>query len=142
MKDPGYSLRKAYFSKLNGYITLNSNDVKVYDNVPNYAEYPYVQIANISTSDESTKDNFNTNCVVTIQVYTGTNGYSYSKKDADDISNQVLQLLISKTSKPDASPDFSIITAQLESSTYLETQYDGFFEVRKIIRIRNIIEQL
>lgn len=142
MKDPGYSLRKAYFDKLNGNVLLNSTTVNIYDNIPNHAEYPYIQIANISTADESTKDNFNTNCVVTLQLYTGTAGYSYSKKDVDTLSNQVLQLLVSKTNKPDAGPDFSIITSQLESSTYLETQYDGFYEVRKIIRIRNIIEQL
>lgn len=142
MKDVGYSLRKAYYAKLNGAVTLNAAAVPVYDNVPDSANYPYIQVANISVVDESTKSNFNSNCVVTVQVFTGTDGTNYSKADADNISNQVMQLLINRSSLPDASPDFKVITNLLESTGYIESQFDGFYEVRKIIRIRNIVEQL
>lgn len=142
MKDVGYSLRKAYYEKLNGQVLLGDSQVPIYDNIPDTASYPYVQIANISVADSSTKDNFNTNCVVTIQVYTGTDGTSYSKYDADYISNQVMGLLIDRSSLPDASPDFKVITNSFESSGYIESQFDGFYEVRKVIRIRNIVEQL
>lgn len=142
MKDVGYSLRKAYYSKLNGAVSLNASNVPVYDNVPNTAEYPYIQISNVSVSDNSTKDSFNSNCVVTVQVFTGTDGTNYSKADADNISNQVMQLLINRSSLPDASPDFKVITNILESTSYIESQFDGFYEVRKVIRIRNIVEQL
>ena len=142
MKDVGYSLRKAYYSKLNGAVTLNAVAVPVYDNVPDSANYPYIQVSNISVVDNSTKSNFNSNCVVTVQVFTGTDGTNYSKADADNISNQVMQLLINRSSLPDASPDFKVITNLLESTGYIESQFDGFYEVRKIIRIRNIVEQL
>ncbi len=142
MKDVGFAIRKAYYSKLNGAVTLNASNVAVYDNVPNSANYPYIQISNVSVVDNSTKDNFNSNCIVTVQVFTGTDGTNYSKADADTISNQVMQLLINRSSLPDASPDFKVITNTLESSSYLENQFDGFYEVRKIIRIRNIVEQL
>lgn len=142
MKDVGYSLRKAYYAKLNGSVTLNAVAVPVYDNVPDSANYPYIQVSNISVVDESTKTNFNSNCVVTVQVFTGTDGTSYSKADADNISNQVMQLLINRSSLPDGSPDFKVITNLLESTGYIESQFDGFYEVRKVIRIRNIVEQL
>lgn len=142
MKDVGYSLRKAYYSKLNGAVSLNASNVAVYDNVPDNAQYPYIQISNVSVSDNSTKDNFNSNCVVTVQVFTGTDGTNYSKADADNITNQVMQLLINRSSLPDASPDFKVITNSLESTSYIESQFDGFYEVRKVIRIRNIVEQL
>lgn len=142
MKDVGYSLRKAYYAKLNGNVTLNATAVPVYDNVPDSANYPYIQISNISVVDESTKSNFNSNCVVTVQVFTGTDGTNYSKSDADNISNQVMQLLINRSSLPDAAPDFKVITNLLESTGYIESQFDGFYEVRKVIRIRNIVEQL
>lgn len=142
MKDVGYSLRKAYYTKLNNAVSINGNYVAVYDNVIDTANYPYIQISNISVVDESTKSNFNSNCVVTVQVFTGTDGTNYSKSDADNISNQVMQLLINRSSLPDAAPDFKVITNNLESTTYTETQYQGFYEVRKIIRIRNIVEQL
>lgn len=142
MKDVGYSLRKAYYGKLNGNVTLNAVAVPIYDNVPDSANYPYIQVSNISVVDESTKTNFNSNCVVTVQVFTGTDGTSYSKADADNISNQVMQLLINRSSLPDASPDFKVITNLLESTGYIESQFDGFYEVRKVIRIRNIVEQL
>lgn len=142
MKDVGYSLRKAYYSKLNGAVSLNASNVAVYDNVPDNAQYPYIQISNVSVSDSSTKDNFNSNCVVTVQVFTGTDGTNYSKADADNITNQVMQLLINRSSLPDASPDFKVITNSLESTSYIESQFDGFYEVRKVIRIRNIVEQL
>ena len=142
MKDVGYSLRKAYYTKLNNAVTVNGNYVPVYDNVVDTANYPYIQISNISVVDESTKSNFNSNCVVTVQVFTGTDATSYSKSEVDNISNQVMQLLINRSSLPDASPDFKVITNQLESSSYLESQYQGFYEVRKVIRIRNIVEQL
>lgn len=142
MKDVGFSLRKAYFNKLNGAVTLNATNVPTYDNVSDSANYPYIQISNISVVDESTKTNFNNNCVVTIQIYTGTDGTNYSKSDADNISNQVMLLLINRSSLPDASPDFKVITNSLESTGYIESQFDGFYEVRKVIRIRNIVEQL
>jgi hypothetical protein len=142
MKDVGFSLRKAYFNKLNGAVTLNGNNVPTYDNVPDSATYPYIQISNISVIDESTKTNFNNNCVVTIQIFTGTDGTNYTKSDADNISNQVMLLLLNRSSLPDASADFKVITNSLESTNYIESQYDGFYEVRKVIRIRNIVEQL
>ena len=142
MKDVGYSLRKAYYDKLNGAVTLNAVAVPVYDNVPDSANYPYIQISNISVVDNSTKDNFNNNCVVTVQVFTGTDGTNYSKADADTISNQVMQLLINRSSLPNAAPDFKVVTNLLESTGYIESQFDGFYEVRKVIRIRNIVEQL
>jgi hypothetical protein len=138
MKDVGYSLRKAYYAKLNGAVTLNAVAVPVYDS----ANYPYIQVSNVSVVDNSTKSNFNSNCVVTVQVFTGTDGTNYSKADADNISNQVMQLLINRSSLPDASPDFKVITNLLESTGYIESQFDGFYEVRKVIRIRNIVEQL
>ena len=142
MKDVGYSLRKAYYAKLNGAVTLSAVAVPVYDNVPDNASYPYIQISNISVVDESTKSNFNSNCVATVQVFTGTDGTNYSKADTDNISSQVMQLLINRSSLPDAAPDFKVITNLLESTGYIESQFDGFYEVRKVIRIRNIVEQL
>jgi hypothetical protein len=75
-------------------------------------------------------------------VFTGTDGTNYSKADVDTISNQVMQLLMNRSSLPDAAPDFKVITNSLESTGYLENQFDGFYEVRKVIRIRNIVEQL
>lgn len=142
MKDVGYSLRKAYYTKLNGAVVINSVAVPVYDNIPNRASYPYIQVSNVSVSDQSTKSNFNSNCVVTVEVYTGTDSATYSKYDADAISNIVMQLLINRSSLPDCSPDFKVITNSLESTGYVQNSYDGFFEVRKVIRIRNIVEQL
>jgi len=142
MKDVGYSLRKAYFNKLNGMVTVNSAIVPIYDNIPDTANYPYIQISNINVIDESTKSNFNSNCVVTVQAFTGTDATSYSKSDADNISNQVMQLLINRSSLPDTFPDFKVITNQFESSSYIENMYQGFYEVIKVIRIRNIVEQL
>jgi hypothetical protein len=142
MKDPGYSIRKAYYDALNTLIYVNYTPVPIYDNIPDSAYYPYIQISNVSMTDESTKTNFNSNCVVTIQIYTGTDGTSYSKKDADEISNSVMQILLNRGTRLNGGADFKIVTAILENATYLETQYDGFFEIRKIIRIRNIVEQL
>jgi len=78
----------------------------------------------------------------TIQIFTGTDGTNYTKSDADNISNQVMLLLLNRSSLPDASADFKVITNSLESTNYIESQYDGFYEVRKVIRIRNIVEQL
>lgn len=142
MKDVGYSLRKAYYDKLNGAVSLNAIIVPVYDNIPNKAVYPYIQISNVSIVDESTKSNFNSNCVVTVQIFTGTNSSTYSKYDADALSNSVMQLLLNRSSLPDAGVEFKVITNSLESVGYMENQYDGFYEVRKVIRIRNIVEQL
>jgi hypothetical protein len=142
MKDPGYSIRKAYYDALNTLVYLSGTPVPIYDNIPDTANYPYIQISNVSMTDESTKTNFNSNCVVTIQIYTGTDGTSYSKKDADEISNSVMQILLNRGTRLNGGADFKIVTAILENATYLETQYDGFFEIRKIIRIRNIVEQL
>lgn len=144
MKDVGYSLRKAYYDKLYTLVVEPNlfQQVPVYDNIPDDAEYPYIQISNVTVTDESTKSNFNSNCVVTVQVFTGTAATSYGKYDVDYISNQVMERLMNRSSLPNAAPDFKVITNSLESTTYLESQFDGFYEVRKVIRIRNIVEQL
>lgn len=144
MKDVGYSLRKAYYDKLDTFIAAPTTGfrVPIYDNVPDESTYPYIQISNVTVTDESTKTNFNNNCVVTIQIFTGTDGTNYSKYDADYISDQVMQRLLDRSSLPDAGPNFKVITNSLESTTYLESQFDGMYEVRKVIRIRNIVEQL
>jgi hypothetical protein len=141
MKDVGYPLRLAFHNKLAA-ISFGGNLLSVYDNIPSNPTYPFIQVSNISISDFSTKTNFNYNAVVTVEIFTGTDGSNYSRKDVDEIGDIVMFRILNRDSRPFFITDnFKFVTNNLESINYVENQYDGFYEVRKIIRIRTLIEQ-
>ena len=114
MKDVGYPLRLAFHNKLSA-ISYDGKYLLVYDNIPSEPVYPFIRVSNISISDFSTKTNFNYNAVVTVEIFTGTDGSNYTRKDVDDIGDIVMFRILNRDSRPFFITDnFKFITNNLE----------------------------
>lgn len=139
MRDTGLPLRTAYYSALNGNITINGRVVPVYDGAPSNAVYPYILL---STQDSSEgigcRNATATEDTILIDIVTGFQGNSGGKKQGDQIADQVLQIV-----HPDLelSGDFQNLGTTLESSTTL-TELSGSDKIfRKLLRFRHNIYQ-
>jgi len=141
MKDPSYAIRKAYFDELDGNLSVNGNNVPVYDRVPDKPPSHYVLIAEQTAVDESSKGCFGVDATVLLDVVTRFKKGG-GKKDADVISNQITQRIIDHESYPDASPEFKIYGVMLENMNTLESMEPSEYVVRKLIRIRNLVQQI
>lgn len=93
-RDSAYDLRKAYFQALSG-ITYNSQAVGVYDEiVPEGAVYPVIVLGNQLSNGERSKDGFQRDSLIEVQViqkYTSDEG---GKKEVNDISNLIIARII------------------------------------------------
>lgn len=142
MKDCSNNIRTAYINKLNGFLSYNGKNVPVYGNSP-FKTPPqyYVIIGDILESAQNTNQSFTSNVDVTIDIYTE----QYLTQDnsvADNISNQILTLLIPTTGIADiGDSDFQIFAMQRSSSRYLTNPNGQNFIVRKILIINNLVNQ-
>lgn len=94
MKDIFLPIRQAYYTALQGNITLNSQVVNVYDVVPMDAQYPYVVFA----QQQSTVTNLKRGCeayqaTILLEIVTKYAAYKGGRKDADTIADQIYSLL-------------------------------------------------
>lgn len=93
-KDSAFDLRKAYYQALSG-ISYNSQAVGVYDEiVPANAVYPVIVLSNQVSRGERSKDGFQRDSnieVNVIQRYTSDEG---GKKEVNDISNIIIGRII------------------------------------------------
>lgn len=93
-KDSAFDLRKAYYQALSG-ITYNNQAVGVYDEiVPANAVYPVIVLGNQFSRGERSKDTFQRDSTIEINViqrYTSDEG---GKKEVNDISNLIIARII------------------------------------------------
>jgi len=144
MNDPGEALRKGYYTALNGNITVNSANVPVYDRVPNNIGYPFIKLSTQTTTDISDKTAFMTNNTIVIDIVTGYDGNDGGKADSDDIANQVLGLIRTRSSGYiDLTADgFNIVTTTLDSSNTIEENKDTHYIYRRVLTFRHIIHEV
>lgn len=93
-RDSAFDLRKAYYQALSG-ITYNGQAVSVYDEiVPQGAVYPVIVLGNQISRGERSKDTFQRDSTIEVNViqrYTSDEG---GKKEVNDISNLIIARLI------------------------------------------------
>jgi hypothetical protein len=142
MLDCSNNLRTAYLNILNGNITYNGKDVPVYGN-DSFETTPqnYVIITDIVETADNNNQNFTTNSVVSIDIFSE----QYLKRDnsiVDNISNQILNILMPTTKLQDIGDTyFQIFPIERSSSTYLTLNEGNNYIVRKIITINNLVNQ-
>lgn len=138
MKDADFILRKAYTDALKGNVTYNGKTIPVYDRVPNGASAPWIKFGSQTTIDDSEKDSYTTERLMTLEVHTAFIKGG-GKKQADLISNQILQLIIGQ--QLDGSPDFTFHEQRLESLDFVEDIAPDRYIYNKILIINNFIQQ-
>ena len=138
MKDADYILRKAYTTALKGNVSYNGKTVPLYDRVPNNANPPWIKFGSQATIDDSQKDSYTTERLMTLEIHTAFIQKG-GKKQADLISNQILQLIIDQPL--DGSPDFTFHEQRLESLDHVEDITPDRYIYNKILIINNFVEQ-
>lgn len=142
MKDCSNNIRTAYLNKLNGYITYNGQDVPVYG-TDSFKTPPknYVIIGDIIEGSQNTNQSFTSTADVTIDIYS-EQYLTRNNAVIDDISNQILTLLIPSTGIIDiGDTDFQIFAMSRSASRYL-TMNDGQNYInRKVLIINNLVNQ-
>lgn len=147
MKDSGIILREKIMSVLNERFKYKGRKVMCYDGdaVPIEAKAPYIIMNDIVATSigAGDKDSFANDVSVLMEVVTKFRDGVGGRRDADLIGNEVKERLITFPSNYlDLSPNFYIVTAVLESSSYRNEQVADGKITRKLIRIRyNIQEQ-
>jgi len=142
MKDSSNNIRQIYLSALDGNITYNGQDVKVYGELPFETPYEqYIIISSITETDENNNHRFSNKVDVTIDIFV-QQYRDYSNAAVDNIAGQVLNILL-----PDpqinniGDSDFEVYPMARISSRYLPLEDGQNFTARKIITITNLVNQ-
>lgn len=130
----------AYFTILNGNITLLGTPLPVYDGqVPPTQNGSYILLGERTSSQTPGKTCTNFEAFLLVDVC--IKGASYGFKDSQDCANQIL-VLINSDSNPNCAPDFQIVTTSVSSTNNLAgiNASDNVF--RTLIRFRHLVTQL
>jgi hypothetical protein len=147
MKDAGYILRQKYFERLNGNVTDNGLNVPIYDSVSVDAnvEQPYICLSTYSATEigEGTKESFGQETFLNVEVVCKVDNSFGGKTQADNIYNQVVELIRTRQSGYlDLSPNFQVITILQDNTTTIEEIVQTGLINRRITRFRHKIIQL
>ena len=142
MLDCSNSVRTAYLTKLNGFITYNGKNIPVYgDDSFQTPPQNYVVIGDITESAQNTNQSFTSTVDVVIDIFSE----QYMTRDnsiVDNIANQILTLLIPSTGIQDiGDASFQIHAMSRTSSRYLTLQNGQNYIARKILTINNLVNQ-
>jgi hypothetical protein len=144
MKDASHIIRKKVYDALNGNITLNSQNVPIYNVVPSSANEPYILISSISNLIfDNIKDTYLNNIQTQIEIVTAFDTNTGGQLDANLAMNQITQELISRNTFFDlSSDDFNCISAQNDGITYITEDTETQTIYRGILTFSNLVEQL
>ena len=148
MVEVGTVLGVAYFTALNGQVSLNGSPVPVYDNFApdlpsNTGDFQYIVLQNIATTPENeSKCNFGVSAVMTVNIVTGFLGTG-GARNSRLIGDQVLKIIIPFATS--AYLDFGInlqnLNTQLQTSMELVENNGTHNVYRKVYRIKHSIIQ-
>ena len=93
MKDPANEIRATIFTLLNNKLVYGTKTYPVYSVVPNDTLYDYVQIKEIMSTNDGTKDSYISEISILFDIVTAfTNRGTW--KIADSLANQLQVLLV------------------------------------------------
>ena len=139
MKNPSNALRSAYFQALNGNVTVNGSAIKVYnkvldDNTGNF----YIWITAETGKKVPDKTHKLREHTLLIDIVTKFGPYEGSNETANDIQEQVSELIDNGTELSLGAEYQSILTVE-EDSHDIDLQTPSETIIRKLIRYRHLI---
>lgn len=142
MRDSKRALRTAYFTALNGNITLSGRDVPVWDRVPTRQGYPYIKLAEQTITEAGGKRGcLMQEATLLLDIVTSFDGEQGGKQESDLIADQVFVILTEGT-PPSMGTDFKLVVVRVDSDFDLEETSPTGYIVRRLIRFRNSIQQI
>ncbi len=142
MKNGMDPLLDSWFNLLNGQLSFDSKEVKVYPGDPANEDYAHhVILRGESETDQSNGSSFMTNTIVTVDIIS-VHPVSINKRVANNIDDQIRELLFPTRQCALVTTGFQILNVRPESANYLEDD-DGTRKYhRKITRFYHLINQL
>ena len=144
MKDATKFIRAKIITALNGNVSYGGSNMPVYNRVPSDATFPYIRVYSVSRSQIN--DNitaYNTEVITRLEVITRFPGDSGGDLQMNDIMNDIMELLITKTSSAfDLSSDnFKVYSTTNEGVSYVQEDTVDHTYFRAILELGNKIEQ-
>jgi len=140
MKDAGYELRKAYYDRLNN-ITVNATTIPFYDIVPTTASEPYMYVSDYTANDFGDKTTYGQEVTITLHVVTRQGNTEGGRKDNDDVANEIIEQIRTRSQNYLSLTNHYIITTTLDNTTSIVEGVEGGKIVRRLIRFRHIIAE-
>ncbi len=140
MKNPFKYLIPAYYTALNGQITVNGTVLPVYDGmVPPNGPLSYILIGERRSSQQQAKCGFLTECFVLIDIVLKGSGYGF--KQVEDAADQVLAIINSNDNVTPTS-GIQVVTTSVQSINNLSSLNSTDQVFRQLIRFRNVVSQI
>jgi hypothetical protein len=140
MKYPLKYLIPAYYTLLNGNVTVNGSVLPVYDGeVPPTVTGSYILLGDRTSVQMTGKGTYNNECTVLVDICIKGQSMGYSA--SQDAANQVTAL-INSAANPSIGPYYQCVTTSVQSTNTLGgiNKTDNIF--RTLIRFRHIIKQI
>jgi len=144
MKEVIHRVRKAYIDKLASNVLLRGASVPIYNRVPSDASFPYIRIYSVSNDEiDQNQTNYITEVITRLEIVTRFTGDSGGELDSNLITDEVLELVRTRTSSYINLDDegFNVFTTQIETINYLEEDASDYTYYRVLIEVSNRIEQ-
>jgi hypothetical protein len=144
MREVIHRVRKAYIDKLASNVLLRGASVPIYNRVPSDASFPYIRIYSVSNDEiDQNQTNYITEVITRLEIVTRFTGDSGGELDSNLITDEVLELVRTRTSSYINLDDegFNVFTTQIETINYLEEDASDYTYYRVIIEVSNRIEQ-
>lgn len=145
MKDPTYTIRNVYSQLLPGNIFHKGTPVPVYDEyAPKTAVAPYIILGAQTLYQQGNRCTFKSDCSITVIVVTAFPAAEPgNKKFADDIGNQITQIILPiPGTNIDLQPDFSCDRTKIDGINSSSSQDNTYKYIEKAIRFNHIVREL
>jgi len=139
MKDPSDAILTAFYTALNGNLAYGSTDFPVYTFAPKADVYNYVLLEDVSLVDDSTKDRYESEGTILIEVVHGGMSKRGTLKGVNDVGNDILLLTV-KTAITVSGFTWAV-TPYVDNINILKEPTETSIIARKLIRLRFIIRQ-
>jgi hypothetical protein len=134
VKHSGNKLQVAYFDLLTG-------DYPVYDEVPDDAEYPLIQIGNNTFTDYTDNTSLGQEVTQTVWAVDRFEQAFGSRITLNEVTDFITESIRARPVSIDLE-GFNVITSTLDIISFTKTRTDTHTYYRNEIRFRHLIEQL
>jgi hypothetical protein len=137
MKDPTSELHEAYYTLLNGNVTVNGTEIPVYK-WEKPGNETRIEIATTTLTDDSSQDTYILEVLQDVTIVSSLRAPD-ERQVADDISSEVCELVIADTLM--TMDSFDMLLASLTASEVFEDESYDNTTYRKELTFRHLIVQ-
>lgn len=137
MKDASYALRVGYFTLLDSVLSVPVYDAKADDS----ASGNYVVISSQSSVSDSSKDSFQYEHSITVDVVTQFQGNAATSKTADDIANAISDAIQPTPSTSGLTVTGFVVLTTNRDVKEIKGQFGTEYIIRKILTFSHLIKE-